>query len=194
MRVGTLHKGVGQGIAKGMGRTGLRQAKAGAQWLSGCMRRTARRTVQSAHGLLQRARKSSSAKSLALKVAASFPETSTRTLRRAVWLRSSHWAVWRRSRLTVPPNGTMTAQRAGRASGLVKRAIAHAWRQRIWHRPMRRAVRITRTVSMALRGLTTGLTMPMVTRQARPKPHATCRLSRRNAAPMYCNLMPAYRF
>src|SRR5476651_975291 len=124
-------------------------AKAGARLLSGCMRRMSRRTVQSAHGSLPRVRKNLHEKSLASKAVASSPAISTRTLSRAVWLRSSRWVVLRRFRLTAQ----RPLLKAALPVGLVVQAVAG----HVWHRPIRRALRITHTVSMALKGLTSAL-------------------------------------
>jgi hypothetical protein len=156
-------------------------AKAGARWLSGCMRRISKRTVKSAHGLLPRARKNSHEQSLALKAVASSPAISTRTLSRAVWLRSSRWVVLRRFRLT--------AQRPVLKAALPVRRTAQVMDGRAWRRPIHRALRITHTISMALKGLTS----PRADRRVPPKPRAACRRSRRLATSMYCNLMATHR-
>jgi hypothetical protein len=156
-------------------------AKAGARWLNGCMRRMSARTVKSAHGSSPRARKNSHEKNLASKAVASSPAISTRTLSRAVWLRSSRWVVLRRFRLT--------AQRPVLKAALPAGLAAQVADGRAWRRPIHRALRITHTVSMALMGLTS----PLAARRAPPKPHTACRRSRRLATSMYCNLMAAYR-
>ena len=156
-------------------------AKAGARWLSGCMRRMSTRTVKSAHGSLPRARKNSHEKSLASKAVASSPAISTRTLSRAVWLRSSRWVVLRRFRLTAQRPVLKAALPVGLAAQVVDR--------RAWRRPIHRALRITHTVSMALMGLMS----PLASHRAPPKAHAACRRSRRLATSTYCNLMAAYR-
>jgi hypothetical protein len=96
-------------------------AKAGARWLSGCMRRMSTQTVKSAHGSLPRARKNSHEKSLASKAVASSPAISTRTLSRAVWLRSSRWVVLRRFRLTAQRPTLKAARLVGLAVQLVVR-------------------------------------------------------------------------
>ena len=167
-------------------------AKAGARWLSGCMRRMSTRTVKSAPGSLPRARKNSHEKSLASKAVASSPAISTRTLSRAVWLRSSRWVVLRRFRLAAQRPVLKAARRVGLAAGaaaqLAIRAIQTA-DGRAWRRPVHRALRITHTVSMALMGLMS----PLASHRAPPKPHAACRRSRRLATSTYCNLMAAYR-
>src|SRR3978361_901656 len=93
-------------------------AKAGARWLSGCMRRMSTRTVKSAHGSLPRARKNLHATNLASKEVANSPAISTRTLSRAVWLRSSRWVVLRRFRLTAQRPVLKAARLAGLAVGL----------------------------------------------------------------------------
>ena len=156
-------------------------AKAGARWLSGCMRRMRTQTVKSAHGSLPRARKNSHEKSLASKAVASSPAISTRTLSRAVWLRSSRWVVLRRFRLT--------AQRPTLKAALPVGLAAQAVDGRAWRRPIHRALRITHAVSMALMGLTS----PLAGGRVPPKPHAACRRSRRLATSTYCNLMAAHR-
>ena len=156
-------------------------AKAGARWLSGCMRRMSTRTVKSAHGSLPRARKNSHEKSSASKAVASSPAISTRTLSRAVWLRSSRWVVLHRFRLT--------AQRPVLKAALPVRLTAQVMDGRAWRRPIHRALRITHTISMALKGLTS----PLAGRRVPPKPRAACRRSRRLATSMYCNLMAIHR-
>src|ERR1700730_53036 len=156
-------------------------AKAGARWLSGCMRRMSTRTVKSAHGSLPRARKNSHEKDLASKAVASSPAISTRTLSRAVWLRSSRWVMLRRFRLTVQRPVLKAAAPVGLAAQAVDR--------RAWHRPIHRALRITHTVSMALMGLMS----PLASHRAPPKAHTACRQSRPLATSTYCNLMAAYR-
>ena len=163
-------------------------AKAGARWLSGCMRRMSTRTVKSAHGSLPRARKSSHEKSLASKAVASSPAISTRILSRAVWLRSSRWVVLRRFRLTVQRPVLKAAPPVGLAVQLAVRAT-QVVDGRAWRRPIHRALRITHTVSMALMGLTS----PLAGRRVPPKPHAACRRSRRLATSTYCDLMATYR-
>ena len=159
-------------------------AKAGARWLSGCMRRMSTRTVKSAHGSLPRARKNSHEKSLASKAVASSPAISTRTLSRAVWLRSSRWVVLRRFRLTVQRPVLKAAAPVGLAAQATQAVDGRAWR-----RPIHRALRITHTVSMALMGLMS----PLASHRAPPKAHTACRQSRRLATSTYCNLMAAYR-
>ena len=123
-------------------------SKAGARWLSGCMRRMSTRTVTSAHGLSPRVRENSLEKSLASMVVASSPAISTRTLSRAVWLRSSRWVVLRRFRLTT----RRPVLKAARLVGLAAQTT-HSVDGRAWRRPIHRALRITHTVSMALMGL-----------------------------------------
>ena len=163
-------------------------AKAGARWLSGCMRRMSARTVKSAHGSLPRARKNSHEKSSASKAVASFPAISTRTLSRAVWLRSSRWVVLRRFRLTAQWPVLKAARLVGLAVGLTVRAT-QAVDGRAWRRPIHRALRITHTVPMALMGPMS----PLADHRAPPRPHTACRRSRRLATSTYCNLMAAYR-
>lgn len=163
-------------------------AKAGARWLNGCMRRMSARTVKSAHGSSPRARKNSHEKNLASKAVASSPAISTQTLSRAVWLRSSRWAVLRRFRLTAQRPVLKGARLAGLAVGLAARAT-QAVDGRAWRRPIHRALRITHTVSMALMGFMS----PLASRRAPPKSHAACRRSRRLASSTYCNPMAAYR-
>src|SRR5258707_12246364 len=107
-------------------------AKAGARLLSGCMRRMSKRTVKSAHGSLPRARKNLHEKSLASKAVASSPAISTRTLSRAVWLRSSRWVVLRRFRLTAQRPTLKAALPVGLAAQVVD--------GRAWRRPIHRAV------------------------------------------------------
>ena len=159
-------------------------AKAGARWLSGCMRRMSTRTVKSAHGSLPRARKNSHEKSSASKAAASSPAISTRTLSRAVWLRSSRWVVLRRFRLTA----RRPVLKAALAVGLAARATQSV-DGRAWRRPLHRALRITHTVSMALMGLMS----PLAGHRVPLKPHAACRRSRRLATSTYCNLVATHR-
>jgi len=154
-------------------------AKAGAGWLSGCMRRTSTRTVKSAHVSLPRARKNSHEKSLASKAMISSPAISTRTLSRAVWLRSSRWVVLRRFRLTTQQPLLKAALPVGLAAQVAG--------GRARRRPIQRALRITHTVSMALMGLMS----PLVAHRAPPKPHTACRRSRRLATSIYCDLMAA---
>ena len=163
-------------------------ATAGARWLSGCMRRMSTRTVKSAHGSLPRARKNSHEKNLASKAGANSPAISTRTLSRAVWLRSSRWVMLRRFRLTAQRPVLKAALLVGLAVGLAARAT-QAVDGRAWRRPIHRALRITHTVSMALMGLMS----PLANHRAPPKPHAACRRSRRLATSMYCNLMATHR-
>lgn len=163
-------------------------AKAGARWLSGCMRRMSTRAVKSAHGSLPRARKNSHEKSSASKAVASSPAISTRTLSRAVWLRSSRWVVLRRFRLTAQRPVLKATLPVGSALQLAVRAT-QAVDGRAWRRPIHRALRITHTVSMALMGLMS----PLANHRAPPKPHAACRRSRRLATSMYCNLMATHR-
>jgi hypothetical protein len=163
-------------------------AKAGARWLIGCMRRMSTRTVKSAGSSLPRVRKNSHATNLASKAVASSSAISTRTLSRAVWLRSSRWVVLRRFRLTVQRPVLKAASPVGSAVRLAVRAT-QAVDGRAWRRPIHRALRITHTVSMALMGLT----IPLESHRAPPKPHAACRRSRRLATSTYCNLMAAYR-
>ncbi len=167
-------------------------AKAGARWLSGCMRRMSTQTVKSAHGSLPRVRKNSHEKDLASKAVASSPANSTRTLSRAVWLRSSRWVVLRRFRLTAQRPMLKAARRVGLAARLAAQLAIRATQAvdgRAWRRPIHRALRITHTVSMALMGLMS----PLASHRAPPKPHVACRRSRRLATSTYCNLMATYR-
>jgi hypothetical protein len=138
--------------------------------------------------LIATSAENSHATNLASKAVASSSAISTRTLSRAVWLRSSRWVVLRRFRLTVQRPVLKAASPVGSAVRLAVRAT-QAVDGRAWRRPIHRALRITHTVSMALMGLTS----PLASRRAPPKPHAACRRSRRLATSTYCNLMAAYR-
>jgi len=83
-----------------------------------------------------------------LKGGGNFPAISTRTLGRAVWLRSSRWVKLLRFRLT--------AQRPVLKAALPVQPTAQATQAvdgRAWRRPMHRALRITHTVSMAAMSL-----------------------------------------